>query len=146
MNEHREQRTENRELLTSTSEELEPKRSSTTTLDSRAIEKAIQWLSDQYPHQPMSADLVDSWTEVLARMRFGELLPAVAACRKGRFRPDPVETLQAALDARPVVRYEEYRRPDWGQLASQEYNARAFAWCRAKLRGEDPGPAPWEAA
>jgi hypothetical protein len=87
---------------------LEP--STTKFLDHNAIASALAYLSDVWPHLPMTVAMREAWTDILCQLHPGELKAALARM-PSKFRPDPYpmfeiilairagDSRQAALDA-----------------------------------------------
>ena len=67
------------------------------------VSHALAYLSDNWPHQPMSPPQREAWVHVLELIQPGELVPALALCANGRFRPDAYAVLCAARNARPTT-------------------------------------------
>jgi hypothetical protein len=75
--------------------------STTEYLSHNAIASALAYLSDVWPHLPMTAAMREAWVDILCQLHPGELKPALAKDRGDkRFRPDPYPLLSTVLGLR----------------------------------------------
>ena len=114
-------------------------------LNAAQVEQAMSYLHDCWPHQPIVGSAVEAWTDVLERMKPGELKPALARCATsaGRFRPDPYAVLGAAQDARPVPAPKPWVAPVVTE-APRETVEEWFARTRAALGPTRPVRSRWK--
>src|SRR5450759_1818512 len=76
---------------------LEP--STTEYLNHNAIASALAYLSDVWPHLPMTVAMREAWEDILCQLHPGELKPALAQM-PSKFRPDPYPLLERILASR----------------------------------------------
>ena len=93
-------------------------------LDQAAIDAALIYVTDNWPHQQMTPAQQDAWLDILCQLKPGELKPALRRLA-GRFRPDAYVVLEAVLASRPAARHPdfapkaEYQRTDTCSQAAE---------------------------
>ena len=84
---------------------------SSTYLDLEAIEAALTYLADTWPHQQMTPGQREAWMDILCQLHPGELKPALRKL-SGRFRPDPYAVLEIVLADRASSRVPDFAPKD----------------------------------
>lgn len=84
---------------------------SSSFLDQAAIDAALVYVTDNWPHQQMTPAQQDAWLDILCQLHPGELKPALRRLA-GRFRPDAYVVLEAVLAARPSPKHPDYSKPE----------------------------------
>ena len=73
--------------------------STTEYLNHNAIASALAYLSDVWPHLPMTVAMREAWEDILCQLHPDELKPALAQM-PSKFRPDPYPLLEKILAGR----------------------------------------------
>lgn len=106
---------------------------SSSYLDLNAIEAALTYLADTWPHQQMTATQREAWTDVLCQFHPGDLKSALRKL-PGKFRPDPYAVLEVVLASRGSLRVPDYVPTDDEPPAKPETAAEWLAYCREQLK------------
>lgn len=113
---------------------------SSSFLDANQQELALRYVEECWPNQKLTTQQLEAWTDILGRLRQGELKPALAATATGGFRPDPYKVLEAAMAARPSARVPDFKKPEPVEPTPPETAAQWFATYREILGRPQPTP------
>lgn len=110
---------------------------SSSYLSHEQIDRALQWLRDNWPHQQLTPAQEDAWLDVLCQLHPGELQTAVRETvgrgHPARFRPDAYPLLEVVIAMRRPARA-PFEPEDTSDVSSPATAAEWFAKYRETLR------------